>query len=133
MKNSIGTSMMDEVSSRIKKCCTVYLPKTGSQRFPLSTIAGWLIPDSHLVPAVAKMLDFMHIGVTEAEWHSRIMFLQTTIIALGYEVQGCGVITDRYAGVDIGKKTGARPDSRCQTLLDQASDRLQDELAKLCP
>ena len=125
--------MTNEVSAKIKKCCAVYLPKTGSQRFPLSTIAGWLIPDSHLVPAVAKMLDFMHIGIDPADWRERILFLQRTYQDLGYEVQGCGVITDRYAGVDIRKKTGVRPDSRCQVLLDQASDRLQDELAKLCP
>ena len=123
--------MMDEVSAKIKKCCAVYLPKEGHQRFPLNTIAGWLIPDSHLQPDVAKMLDFMRIGIDPADWRERILFLQHTYQDLGYEV--VTTIISKRVGVVIRKKTGIQPDEKCRQMLVQASDRLPDELAKLCP
>ena len=117
-----------EIEAKIKRCCATYLPADGQQRFPLSTIAGWLIPDSHLHPDIAKMLDFMHIGVTTEEWRERILYFQHEIHRLGYEPLVC-----RESWVAIRKKIGVAPDGHMQMVLGQASDRLQDELAKLRP
>jgi hypothetical protein len=127
--------MTDEVEAKIKHCCATCLPSSGQLRYPLSTVASWLIPDHQLIPDVAKMLDFMHIGIDKVEWSDRIIFLQLNCKNLGYEVLEYSSGTPGYcqAFVVFRKCTGIAKDSRCQMLLDSAAFQMREELGKLRP